>query len=155
MGYYSMDKKAISSASHSAAEYRLHEIEPGLKKQFQVTITESMLSEFAKLSGDYTPLHTDDEYAYTTSFNRKICHGLLLVSFFSQLIGMNLPGKNALCLSHSINYISPCFVNDVITVAGEVLSKSVATSIITLKTTITNNSGTCLIDGQAKVLVRE
>lgn len=139
----------------TAAQYKLDDIEPGLQKQFHVTITESMLDEFAKLSGDYTPLHTNDQYAQTTNFNRKICHGLLLVSFFSRLIGMHLPGKNALCLSHSVNYVSPCFVDDEITVKGEVLSKSNSTRIITLKTTITNNVGKCLIYGQAKVLVRE
>lgn len=139
----------------NTAQYKLDDIEPGLQKQFHVTITESMLDEFAKLSGDYTPLHTNDQYAQTTNFNRKICHGLLLVSFFSRLIGMHLPGKNALCLSHSVNYVSPCFVDDEITVKGEVLSKSNSTRIITLKTTITNNVGKCLIYGQAKVLVRE
>lgn len=139
----------------TAAQYKLDDIEPGLQKQFHVTITESMLDEFAKLSGDYTPLHTNDQYAQSTNFNRKICHGLLLVSFFSRLIGMHLPGKNALCLSHSVNYVSPCFVDDEITVKGEVLSKSNSTRIITLKTTITNNVGKCLIYGQAKVLVRE
>jgi 3-hydroxybutyryl-CoA dehydratase len=152
------DNTIITSAAGdttTAAEYKLDDIEPGLKKQFNVTITESMSSEFTRLSGDYTPLHTDDAYAHTTSFNRKICHGLLLVSFFSRLIGMHLPGKNALCLSHTVNYVSPCFVNDEITVEGIVLSKSVATRIITLKTTITNDSDRVIIDGQAKVLVRE
>ena len=138
-----------------AARYKFGDIEPGMKKQFKVTITESMLNEFAKLSGDYTPLHTDDEYANTTSFKQKICHGLLLVSFFSQLIGMHLPGKNALCISHLVNYILPCFVNDIITVEGLVLSKSNATKMITLQTTITNSPGRCLVDGKANVLVRE
>ena len=77
------------------AIYKFSDIEPGMKKQFKLTITcESMLKDFAKLSGDYTPLHADDaKYAKTTSFKRKICHGLLLVSFFSQLIGMHLPAR--------------------------------------------------------------
>ena len=136
-------------------EYKLRDIEPGLSKQFKVVITKLMSAEFAKLSGDYTPLHTNEEFARTTDFNRIICHGLLLVSFFSRLIGMHLPGKNALCLSHSINYLYPAFINDEITVNGVVLSKSNATRIINLRTTITNSSGICLVDGQAKVLVRE
>jgi len=79
---------------------------------------------------------------------------LLLVSFFSRLIGMYLPGENALCLSQSINYLLPAFIGDEITVEGEVITKSSATRIITLKTIIKNNSGKCLIDGQAKILVR-
>lgn len=137
-----------------AAKYKLDDIELGMKKQFKVIITETMANEFAKLSGDYTPLHMDEQYGKNSTFKRKICHGLLLVSFFSRLIGMHLPGENALCLSHTINYMFPGFIDDEITVEGLVINKSIATKIITLKTTITNNSGKCLIDGQAKILVR-
>ena len=137
-----------------AAKYKLDDIELGMKKQFKVVITETMANEFAKLSGDYTPLHMDEQYGKNSTFKRKICHGLLLVSFFSRLIGMHLPGENALCISHTINYMFPGFIDDEITVEGLVINKSIATKIITLKTTITNNSGKCLIDGQAKILVR-
>jgi 3-hydroxybutyryl-CoA dehydratase len=137
-----------------AAKHKLDDIELGMKKQFKVIITETMANEFAKLSGDYTPLHMDEQYGKNSTFKRKICHGLLLVSFFSRLIGMHLPGENALCISHTINYMFPGFIDDEITVEGLVINKSIATKIITLKTTITNNSGKCLIDGQAKILVR-
>ena len=43
-------------------EYSLSEIEIGFKKNFEITITESMLNDFAKLSGDYNPclLYTSD-----------------------------------------------------------------------------------------------
>lgn len=147
--HYLMNEKPI------VAKYKLDDIEPGLKKQFKVVITEEMCNQFAELSGDYTPLHMDEEYGRNSSFTRRICHGLLLVSLFSRLIGMHLPGENALCISHSINYILPAYVGDEIKVEGLVVTKSNATRIITLKTTIHNNSGKCLIDGQAKVLVRQ
>ena len=42
------------------SEYTFDEIEIGLTKQFQVTITESMVDDFAKLSGDFSPIHMDD-----------------------------------------------------------------------------------------------
>jgi|SRR5579872_2127423 len=136
------------------AEYEFDDIQLGQKKKFKIIITESMLDEFAKLSGDYNPLHMNEHYARYTSFKKRVCHGLLLTSFFSQLVGMHLPGKNALYVAQSLKFIFPCFINDEVTVEGEVLDKSDATKMITLKTTITNSSGNCLIDGQAKVLVR-
>jgi 3-hydroxybutyryl-CoA dehydratase len=139
----------------TAAKYDIDDIELGMKKQFKVTITKDMMIQFAKLSGDYSPLHYNKDYGKRSNFNKRISYGLLMVSFFSRLIGMYLPGERALCLSHSINYILPGFINDEVTVEGEVLSKSTATRIITLKTTIKNNSGNNIIDGQAKILVRE
>ncbi len=135
-------------------EYTFEDISLGQKKQFKVVVTESMLGKFAELSGDYNPLHMDENYAKTTSFKKRVCHGLLLTSFFSQLVGMHIPGKNALYLSQSVKFISPCFIGDEVTVEGMVLDKSIATRIITLQTIISNSSGNHLIEGEAKVLVR-
>ena len=136
-------------------EYKLNEIEPGLKKKFKVNITESMANEFAKITGDYSPIHMDVEYARTTKFNQRICHGMLLASFFSRLIGMHLPGKNGLILSYSVKHLLPCFLNQEIIIEGLVVAKSYATNIITLKATITDSSGKLLVDGLFKVVVRK
>lgn len=135
------------------AEYKFADIKLGEKKQFKVIITESMVDEFARLSGDYNPLHTDEQYASSTKFKKRVCHGMLLASFFSRLVGMYMPGKNALYMAQSLKFVSPCFINDEITVEGEVLEKSDATRIITLKTKIINDVGKDLVEGQGKVIV--
>jgi len=137
------------------SNYKLEDIELGFKEKFKIVVTEEMVNEFARLSGDHNPLHMDYDYASTTKFKKRVCHGMLLASFFSRLVGMHLPGKNSLYFSQSLRFISPCFIGDEVSVEGEVLDKSEATKIITLKTTIVNKSGKCLVDGQAKVLVRE
>jgi 3-hydroxybutyryl-CoA dehydratase len=137
------------------AEYTFENIKENMQKEFCVTITETIMDNFAKISGDYNPLHMDDQYASVTEFKKRICHGMLLASFFSKLIGMHLPGKNALYFTQSLNFVSPCFIGDVVTVKGKILSKSVATKIITLDTSIFNENGRCLVKGEAKVLVRK
>jgi acyl dehydratase len=113
-----------------------------------------MVDNFAEFSGDYNELHMDEDYASTTSFGKRICHGMLLTSFFSRLVGMSIPGKNALYFSQSINFQSPCFIGDQILVRGEVTEKSESTHIITIKTMILNQDSKCLIDGIAKVIVQ-
>jgi len=96
----------------------------------------------------------DNEFAESTSFNKRIVHGMLLASFFSQLIGMKLPGKNALYFSQTLNFRSPCYIDDEIEIVGKVTEKSDSTQIITVSTSIFNKSKTCLIDGIAKIIVR-
>jgi len=140
--------------SRKSANYKFDDITIGLTKEFSVEITESMVDNFAEFSGDYNELHMDEDYASTTSFGKRICHGMLLTSFFSRLIGMSIPGKNALYFSQSINFQSPCFIGDRIIVRGEVMEKSESTHIITIKTTILNQDSKCLIDGIAKVIVQ-
>ena len=142
-----MDEKIV--------EYYFNEIKIGLKRNFQVTITESMLNDFAKLSGDFSPLHMDQEYAASTSFKKRVVHGMLLASFFSRIDGMYLPGKHALYFSQSLNFVNPCFVGEKITVEGEVIDKSIATKIIKLKTRVTNEQGKVLVHGESRVLVRD
>jgi acyl dehydratase len=136
-------------------DYKFDQIDLGLKKEFTVKITEAMIADFAKISGDYNPLHMDEKYAKSTTFKNRICHGMLLATFFSRLIGMYLPGKHALYFSQSLNFQNPCFVNDIITIKGEVIDKSVATRLIAIKTSIYNQERTCLLDGVAKVVVRK
>lgn len=134
-------------------EHKLEEIQVGQKKMFSVKITASIISEFAKISGDFNPLHMDEQYAKSTKFQNRVCHGMLLASFFSKIVGMYLPGKNALYFSQTLNFRLPCFIDDDVTIGGEVLEKSLASRMLTLKTVINNQDGKCLVDGIAKVIV--
>ena len=135
-------------------ELSYDDISIGQQESFMIIITESMVEKFSNLSGDLNPLHMDNEFAESSSFKKRIVHGMLLASFFSQLIGMKLPGKNALYFSQTLNFRSPCYIDDEIEVIGEVTEKSDSTQIITVSTSIFNKSKTCLIDGIAKIIVR-
>ena len=135
-------------------ELSYDDISIGQQESFMIKITASMVEKFSNLSGDLNPLHMDNEFAESSLFKKRIVHGMLLSSFFSQLIGMKLPGKNALYFSQTLNFRSPCYIDDEIKVIGKVIEKSDSTQIITVSTTIFNKSRTCLIDGIAKIIVR-
>ena len=141
--------------SEKPSEYSFDEIELGMQKSFKVFISENMLNVFGHDTGDYNPLHMNEKYASSTSFKKRVCSGMFLSSFFSRLVGMYLPGKHALHMSQSLNFVNPCFIGETITVEGKVIDKSAATKIIKLETTITNESGKRIIDGKAQVIVRD
>ena len=136
-----------------AKKLTINDIEIGLTKEFKILITKSMVDEFATISGDFNPLHMDDKYAISTKFGKRVCHGMLLASFFSRIIGMYIPGKTALYLTQSLKFSSPGYIGDTVLVIGKVIDKSLSTKIITLKTKILRDN-TTIIDGEAKVLVR-
>jgi 3-hydroxybutyryl-CoA dehydratase len=135
-------------------EYSYNDIFIGQKESFKVKITESMVETFGNFSGDLNPLHMDIKFAESSSFKKRVVHGMLLSTFFSQLVGMHLPGKNALYFSQTLNFRAPCYIDDEIEIVGEVIEKSDSTKIITLTTSIFNKSKICLIDGVAKIIVR-
>ncbi|MEA2284987.1 MAG: hypothetical protein QOJ21_1030 [Solirubrobacteraceae bacterium] len=49
------------------------------------TITEADIVNFAGVSGDFNPLHTDDSFAATTPYGRRIAHGMLALSVVTGL----------------------------------------------------------------------
>ena len=136
-------------------EYSFDDLSIGQKATFTKKIDEKLVDDFAKLSGDLNPLHMNEEYAENTKFGKRVCHGMLLASFLSQLVGMYLPGKNSLYFSQSLNFRNPCLVGDEIVVKGEIIEKKSSTKFLTLKTTIYNQNDICLVDGIGKVILRE
>jgi 3-hydroxybutyryl-CoA dehydratase len=45
------------------------------------TITETDIVQFAGLTGDYNPMHTDAHYMANSAFKQRIAHGMLTLSY--------------------------------------------------------------------------
>lgn len=136
-----------------AENLNLDDIRVGMAREFSVSIDEEMVDQFANLSGDFNPLHMDEDYAQNTRFGKRVVHGMLLASFFSRLVGMHLPGKKALYLLQNLKFKNPAFIGDQLRVVGKVTSVSEQLKIITLETIILNSGGQILVEGEAKVSI--
>jgi acyl dehydratase len=136
------------------SEYTFNEIKIGQSKKFQITITESMVNDFAKISGDFSPIHMDETYAKSTTFNKRVVHGMLLASFLSRVDGMYLPGKHALYFSQNVEFRNPCFIGDELTIESKVTDKSISTKILKIESKIFNQKNKILLYGEGKVIVR-
>lgn len=136
-------------------EYTFDEIEIGLKKEFQIEITESLVNNFAKISGDFSPIHINENYAKGTIFKKRIVHGMLLSSLLSRIQGMYLPGKRALYVSQSLNFRNPCFIDDIVIVSGTVIEKSESTKILKIESKVINQNNKIILSGIGRVIVRD
>ena len=140
--------------SENYSELTFDQIEIGLAKEFHVNITQSLVNDFAKISGDFSPIHTNDEFAKSTKFGKKIVHGMLLASLLSRMVGMYLPGKYALYSSQTLEFHNPCFIGDKILVSSVVNDKSESTKIIKIESNITNMKNDLLLHGEGRIIVR-
>jgi len=86
------------------------------------TITEADIVAFAGLSGDYNPLHTDEEFARTTPYGKRIAHGLLGLSVHSGLSqGLGITeGTTLAFLGLSWSFKAPIFIGDTLHVVQTV-----------------------------------
>tara|TARA_Y100000994_G_scaffold248184_1_gene255330 strand:+ start:954 stop:1385 length:432 start_codon:yes stop_codon:yes gene_type:complete len=141
--------------SENFSELTFDQIDIGLTKEFDVIITQSLVDDFAKISGDYSPIHMNEEFAKLTKFGKKIVHGMLLASLLSRMVGMYLPGKYALYSSQTLEFHNPCFVGDKITVSSIVNDKSESTKIIKIESKITNEKKDILLYGEGRIIVRD
>lgn len=115
------------------------------------TITAADVEAFAALSGDVNPLHLDEEYAATTPFGQRVAHGMLAASLISTVVGTRLPGLGAVYLGQELRFVAPTRLGDTLTAAGEVIAKRDDKPILRLRTTVTRDDGTVVVEGEAVV----
>jgi 3-hydroxybutyryl-CoA dehydratase len=117
------------------------------------TFTEKDIQTFGDLSGDYNPLHFDEDWAKQTMFGSRIAHGILTAALVSNVIGMKPPGTGTIYLSQQMRFRSPVRINDTITARVEVIEKNDEKERITLRTICTNQDNTTVLDGEALVTI--
>lgn len=130
----------------------------GYSYTLEKNITAEMVQAFADLTGDYNPVHMDEQYCKEHGMENRIAHGMLTLSFLSTLIGMHLPGEGAVWLSQNIDFIQPVKIGDTIKICGKVTevnsSNLLNMDIITMKISISNQSGKIVARGSVKVTVK-
>jgi 3-hydroxybutyryl-CoA dehydratase len=127
------------------------DIKMGQSAEVVHTVTDHDIQIFGDLSGDYNPLHFDENWAKTTMFGGRIAHGILTAAFISTAIGMHLPGPGTIYMSQSMRFLGPVKIGDTITARVEVVMLNDEKERVTLKTTCTNQDGKIVMDGEALV----
>ncbi len=130
----------------------LDEIRIGDKAEGSMKVTDDHIEWYAKMSGDYNPLHMDDKYAATTIFGRRIAHGPVGGALVARVIGMQLPGLGTLAYNMKVNFTAPVFPGDEITAKVEVTEKIPENNLLRLSFTVTNQQGLEVMNGYANVL---
>ncbi len=52
----------------------------------QKTITQADIDRYARVSGDFNPIHISPEYARSTPLGTTVAHGMLLLAYISQVM---------------------------------------------------------------------
>ncbi len=128
------------------------EIQVGDRASFTKTISEADIYGFAGITGDFNPVHVNEEYAKKSRFKKRIAHGMLTASFISTVLGTDLPGANTIYMSQEVKFTAPVYIGDTLTAEAEVVEKREDKRILTLKTTVVNQDGKTVVDGQAKAM---
>ncbi len=125
------------------------------------TITEADVVNFAGISGDYNPLHTDQSFAEKTPFGQRIAHGMLAASIstgLGQTLGI-FEGTTLALMEQRFAYKAPMFFGDTIrlslTVESVKASSKGGKGVVFFKAEILKQDETVAVDGSWTVLFRD
>jgi len=116
-------------------------------------VTEELVRKFAEISGDFNPIHLDEEFAAKTRFGRRIAHGMLTGAFISAVLGQEFAERKIVYLSQTMRFVAPVFIGDSVTVTSTVSHIRDDKGIVTLQTICTNQNAEEVVTGESTVMV--
>ncbi|MDQ7782265.1 MAG: MaoC family dehydratase [Desulfomonilaceae bacterium] len=127
----------------------------GDKASLSRSISPEEIGQFAAVSGDFNPVHVDEEFAGKTRFGGRIAHGMWSASLISAVLGTKLPGPGTIYLSQTLAFKAPVRPGETITATVKVTKVREDKRIVTLHTYCENAEGQRIVDGEAVVLHEE
>ena len=131
--------------------YDIEDLRPGMHATYSKTITEADIVLFAGVSGDNNAVHTNEEFAQTTSFGGRIAHGFLTASVISAAVANRLPGPGTVYLGQQMRFKAPVRPGDTVHATVSVVSIDEARARAVLAT-ICRVGDTVVIEGEATVM---
>jgi 3-hydroxybutyryl-CoA dehydratase len=132
--------------------YSYDELEIGMSDSFTKTITETDVYLFAGISGDFNPMHMNEDFAKTTPFGTRIAHGALPQCLIANVLGMKLPGLGTIALEITTRFKAPTYFGDTITATAEIVEKIEKKKWVRMALTWTNQEDKVICEGSALVM---
>jgi len=114
-------------------------------------VTARDIELFTDMTGDRNPLHYDEDLAAGSRFGGIIVQGGVTSGLLNALVAEDLPGPGSVFLHVDWSFRAPVRPGDEITAEAEVIEVRDDKPICRLRTTITNQDGTTVLEGTALV----
>jgi len=131
---------------------RFEEIQIRDQATFSKTMTESDIFAFSAITGDFNPIHVNVEFAKESVFKQRVVHGMLTAGLVDQTL-THIGGAGNIHLSQFVKFMAPVHIGDTMTVLSEVVSKDAAKNRVTVKSTVTNQAGKTVLEGEALIMI--
>jgi len=127
------------------------QLEVGQRAQRTRVVQARDIELFTELTGDRNPLHYDEARAGASRFGGVIVQGGVTSGLLNAVVAEDLPGPGSVFLHVDWSFRAPVRPGDSITAEVEVLEVRADKPISKLRTSITNQDGTVVLDGEALV----
>ncbi len=130
----------------------MNQIDVGHTASFTTKVTDHMIRQFAELSGDYNPIHMDEEFASKTRFKQRIAHGMIVGALISRALVDGIHGQG-IYMGQSLKFVNPVFIDDEITVTIRITNIRREKGIASVETLATKANGDLVVKGEAMIMI--
>ena len=123
------------------------------------TISEADLVQFAALTGDFNPMHTDAEYCKNSFMGQRVAHGMLTISYaVGQAYQLGILERTVLGFrGFEMKFSAPVYIGDTIHAELKVVEKKEARrlggGIVTTEIRVIKQDGTIAQKGTMLLLM--
>lgn len=128
------------------------EIGVGYTASETVKVTDKMVRQFAEMSGDFNPIHLDDEFAKTTRFKKRIAHGMILGALISRLLNQKI-GPGGIYLAQTLKFSNPVFIDEDVTFEFKMTKLHQKRGFGIIETIAKKASGDIVMKGEATIMM--
>jgi 3-hydroxybutyryl-CoA dehydratase len=122
------------------------------------TVEQSDVNAFAGLTWDFYPLHTDEIYARSTRFGRRILHGPLVYAMAVGLMPIDFFGDAIVAFLgvRELRHLAPVYPGDTIQVRATVQETTAKEQggIVTIEYVVLNQDQTTVMSASLQFLMR-
>ena len=136
-------------------ELAVGDVFPGTRGR---TLTETDLTLFSAVSGDWNPLHNDAAFAVSGPFGTRIAHGLLLIAMMTGMAPISGQAVVALYGFDKVRFIKPVLLGDTITYTSRIAgleAKGDGRGLADVEFEICNQDNAVCVAGTIKLLLHK
>jgi len=131
---------------------RIQDYAIGDQARFTKTVTETDAALFSAISGDFYPMHFNEELARRTRFGGRIAHGAIAVGLISTVLGVPLQGPGtcaAVIRELHFDFTAPVRFGDTLTAEATVEEVILARHQVHLAVACRNQRDEAVLRGRA------
>ena len=122
----------------------------GERHDYQRTVSEADVTDFARVSGDDNALHLDEGFSRRTRFGGRVAHGALSFGFMAAS-QTRLVGAGIIWVGASVRFTAPVRIGDEVITTTEIVDIVPDKRLLRVRCTSRLADGTVVMEGESTV----
>ncbi|HEX2987707.1 MAG TPA: MaoC family dehydratase [Chloroflexota bacterium] len=127
----------------------MDDLQVGDSACFSKTVTETDALMYVGATGDFSPIHVDEQYSQGTRFGHRIAPGIMVAGMITAVLGNDLVGCDPISVGDEFRFKAPIYYGDTITAEMRIVEKIPEKRVLKLEATCTNQNDVVVLTAKA------